>query len=97
MTASLRSCWNAAWWLIVLALDRLAVGEAGIGFVGQNALSFGALDHGFELRAFGLVGRGGVDAVSYSLFVGTGETLVAESAFGPRGAFPRHHRRPLRL
>jgi len=46
-----------------------------------QSLCFRPLDHGGELRALGLVGRGCVDAVDVAVLVGTGEGLVAQGAF----------------
>ena len=49
--------------------------------VGQHALRPRPFNHRAEPRAFGAMGRRGVDAVDKACFVGAGEGLAAQRAF----------------
>ena len=54
---------------------------AGIRLAGQHALRPRPFNHRAEPRAFGAMGRRGVDAVDKACFVGAGEGLAAQRAF----------------
>ena len=59
-----------------------AICRAGIRrLVGQHALRPRPFNHRAEPRAFGAIGRRGVDAVDKACFVGAGEGLAAQRAF----------------
>ena len=55
--------------------------RAGIRLVGQHALRPRPFNHRAEPRAFGAMGRRGMDAVDKACFVGAGEGLAAQRAF----------------
>ena len=66
--------------ITVMAPKKVTVLAVGIRFVSQHPLRLCTLDHGAKLRAFGAVGRRGVDLVNKAFLVGAGEGLVAKRA-----------------